>query len=87
MERQPFRKAKPRGKRRGSTRAARVCAVGDGMTGTASLMLSILMLAAFALIGGGGWLLARGGDRKRGALMLVAGLVLAGNVAILTWPL
>lgn len=54
------------------------------MTGTAAFLLSIMMLAAFALIGGGIYLIAKGRDRRKGALMLVAALVLLGNIAILT---
>lgn len=54
------------------------------MTGAATALLSIMMIAAFALAGGGGWLIARGRDRKKGALMLVAALVLLGNVLILS---
>ncbi|MBX3561738.1 MAG: hypothetical protein KF780_07970 [Sphingomonas sp.] len=54
------------------------------MTGTAAFLLSIMVLASFALVGGGVYLIARGGDRRKGALMLVAALVLIGNVAILT---
>jgi hypothetical protein len=54
------------------------------MTGTAAFLLSIMMLAAFALAGGGVYLILRGRDRRKGALMIVAALVLLGNVAILT---
>ncbi len=53
------------------------------MTGTAALLLSVLMLAAAALVLGGVAQLRRN-DRKRGWLMLVAALVLAGNVLIWT---
>jgi LPXTG-motif cell wall-anchored protein len=48
--------------------------------------LSIAMLAAFALAGGGGWLIFKRRDLKRGVLMLIAAVVLLGNVLILTWP-
>lgn len=58
--------------------------ISAGMTGTAAFLLSIMVLAAFALVGGGIYLIVRGGDRRKGALMLVAALVLIGNVAILT---
>ena len=51
-----------------------------------ALTLSIAMLAVFALVAGGAWLVVKGGDRKRGTLMLVAALVLLGNVLIWTWP-
>jgi len=49
---------------------------------TASLLLSLLMLAAGALIWGGVVQIRRG--VKRGWLMLVAAVVLAGNVLIWT---
>ena len=49
-----------------------------------SLLLSLLMAAVFALAGGGIWLLVRGRERGKGVLMLVAALVLFGNVLILT---
>jgi hypothetical protein len=51
-----------------------------------ALLLSIAMLAVFALGAGGTWLVLKAHDRKRGALMLVAALVLLGNVLIWTWP-
>jgi hypothetical protein len=44
----------------------------------------VLMLASFALGAGGIWLLAKGADRKRGILMIIAALVFFGNVLILT---
>lgn len=50
------------------------------MTGPSDLVLSILMLATGALIWGGVVQLRR--KEKRGWLMLVAALVLAGNVLI-----
>lgn len=54
------------------------------MSGTPSLMLSILMLAAFALAGGGAYLVLKGRDRRKGALMLVAAIVMLGNVLVWT---
>lgn len=48
------------------------------------LLLAIAMLAVFALVGGGLYLLLRTGDTLKGVLMLVAALVLLGNVLILT---
>lgn len=54
------------------------------MTGTPALMLSLLMLAGFALAVGGVYTLARLKDRKRGLLMLIAAAVMWGNVAVLT---
>lgn len=53
------------------------------MTGT---ILSILMLAGTALTSGGIYALVRKRDRKRGVLMIVAGLVMFGNVAIMAVP-
>lgn len=53
------------------------------MTGTVQ---SILMLAGLLLTGGGFYVLVKLRDRKRGALMLVAGLVMFGNVAIMAIP-
>jgi type II secretory pathway pseudopilin PulG len=50
------------------------------------LMLSIAVLAAFALSVGGVWLIAKKRDRKRGLLMLGAALVTFANVLILAWP-
>jgi len=46
---------------------------------------SILVLAAFALSGGGLWLIAKGRERKKGVLMLTASAVAIGNVLI--WSL
>jgi hypothetical protein len=48
------------------------------------IALSIAMLAVFALVGGGVWMLAKRRDRTKGVLMLVAALVLLGNVLIWT---
>jgi len=53
-------------------------------SGFGSLLLGIMMIAAFALTGGGLWMAARLGEKKKGALMLVAALVLFGNVLIWT---
>jgi hypothetical protein len=50
--------------------------LGSGLT------LSILMLAAFALTAGGVYLIVKRRDRRKGALMLVAALVMLGNVLI-----
>lgn len=57
------------------------------MQGPAAMVLSALMLGGFLLGGGAIWLLARGGNAKRAWLMLVAALVMFGNVAIWTLPL
>ncbi|WP_152664079.1 LPXTG cell wall anchor domain-containing protein [Sphingomonas sp. SRS2] len=57
------------------------------MTGPAALTLSLLMLAGVLLTVGGGVLLVRRRDRTRGLLMLAAGIVMFGNVAIWALPL
>ena len=53
------------------------------MTGT---ILSILMLAGLFLTGGGIYAIVRKGDRKRGILMIIAGLVMFANVGISAIP-
>ena len=53
-------------------------------SGPASLLLSVAMLAAFVLGAGGAWMIVKTRDRKKGVLMLVAALVLMGNVLIWT---
>ena len=50
----------------------------------ASAILAITMIAAFILVLGGIRLLRQPEQRSRGALMLVAALVLAANVVIWT---
>lgn len=50
------------------------------------LLLSIAVLAAFALFWGGGRLIVRQQDRTKGVLMIVAGLVLLGNIALAALP-
>ncbi|CAN5320675.1 hypothetical protein BH10PSE12_BH10PSE12_01270 [soil metagenome] len=54
------------------------------MSGT---ILSLLMLAGLALLGGGSFLLIKRRDRKRALLMLAAGAVMLANVAIWAVPL
>jgi hypothetical protein len=46
--------------------------------------LSLGMIAAFALTGGGAYLLIKGKDRKQALLMLLAAAVLFVNVLIWT---
>lgn len=58
--------------------------ISIAMTGANALFLSIAMLAAFALIAGGAYLLAKKRERRKGVLMIVAAAVLIGNVAIWT---
>lgn len=52
----------------------------------AGTLLSILMLAGVLLTGGGVYAILRTRDRKRGVLMIVAGLVMFANVAITAMP-
>lgn len=52
----------------------------------ASTILSILMLAGLFLTGGGIYAIVKKGDRKRGVLMIIAGLVMFANVAISAIP-
>jgi hypothetical protein len=54
------------------------------MAGPGALTLSLLMLAGLALGIGGLWLLVARRDAKRGWLMIVAAVVMFGNVAIWT---
>jgi hypothetical protein len=54
------------------------------MTGPSAMILSILMVAAFALAAGGVHLIVRRKDRKKGALMLLAAAVALGNVLVWT---
>ena len=49
-----------------------------------SVILSILMIAAFLLGAGGMWLIVRRRDFRKGALMLVAAAIFLGNVLIWT---
>ncbi len=50
------------------------------------LVLSIFMLAGLFLLGGSGWMIAKRRDYKRGLLMLIAALVMFGNVAVWVVP-
>ena len=54
------------------------------MTGFAAALLSILVIASFALVAGGAYLLIGRKERKQGLLMLVAAAVLFGNVLVWT---
>ena len=56
------------------------------MTGLLATLLSIGVLAAFALTGGGLWLLIKRRDIKQGVLMLVAAAVLVVNVLMWSLP-
>jgi hypothetical protein len=53
-------------------------------SGLGAALLSIAMIASFLLGAGGMWLIVREGDMKKGLLMLVAALVLLGNVLVWT---
>ena len=53
-------------------------------SGLASTLLSLVMIAAFALSAGGIWLIAKRRDRRKGLLMLAAALVFVGNVLVWT---
>jgi hypothetical protein len=53
-------------------------------SGPAATLLSIMVIASFALAGGGLWLSLKRRDFKKGLLMLVAAVVLLGNVLIWT---
>jgi len=54
------------------------------MADLAGLAMAVAMLAAFALLFAGVKLTTRPEDRKRGVLMIVAALVLVGNVLVWT---
>ena len=56
------------------------------MSSTVSILLSLGVLAALALIVVGGFALRTPAERKRGALMIVAGLVTLGNVYLYAMP-
>jgi LPXTG-motif cell wall-anchored protein len=49
-------------------------------------MMSLAVLAAFVLAGGGLWLIFKRRNYRQGILMLVAAAVLFGNVLIWTLP-
>jgi hypothetical protein len=59
-------------------------ALAGPLRGIAGAAPSIAMLAAFACAIGGGYLIATGRDRRKGALLLVMAAVLVGNVLIWT---
>lgn len=49
------------------------------------LVAGVLVLATFAMIAGGAYLITKGHDRKRGMLMLVLAVVMFVNVLIMTF--
>jgi hypothetical protein len=56
------------------------------VTGFLATLLSIGVLAAFALLGGGLWLLIKRRDTRQGVLMLIAAVVLLVNVLMWSLP-
>ena len=51
---------------------------------TASAMLALAMIAAFALVAGGLYSLLKLGERQRGLLMIACAIVIVANVLIWT---
>lgn len=51
-----------------------------------SIVLSVAMVAVFALIAGGIYLWRSKGDRQKGLLMVAAGIVILANVMIWSVP-
>ncbi len=57
------------------------------LSAASGTVLSLLMLAGFLLLAGGVWILRKQpGNQKQGWLMIVAALVMFGNVAIWALP-
>lgn len=54
------------------------------ISGTAGALLALAMLGGFACAIGGGWMILKGRDRRKGALLLVMAVVLVGNVLVWT---
>lgn len=54
------------------------------MTSLANAAPAIAMLGAIACLLGGGYMIAKGPDRRKGVLLLVMAAVLVGNVLIWT---
>lgn len=54
------------------------------ISGTAGALLAVAMLGGFACAIGGGWMIAKGQERRKGALLLVMAAVLVGNVLVWT---
>ena len=59
-------------------------AQAQAMYTIAATALSVAVIATFALVGGGAYLLIKRKERKQGVLMLIAAAVLFGNVLIWT---
>ena len=62
------------------------CRSASAMPTLAAAALSIMMLASFALVAGGVYLIATKRNRKQGILMLICAAVLVVNVLIWTLP-
>ncbi|MBS0284491.1 MAG: hypothetical protein JSS15_08730 [Proteobacteria bacterium] len=60
--------------------------MNNALTGIAQAAPAIGMIAAFACLIGGFYLLRTGRDRRKGALLLVMTAVLVANVLIWTLP-
>ena len=56
------------------------------LTGIAQAAPAIAMIGAFACLIGGLYLVSKGRDRRKGALVLVMAAVLVANVLIWTLP-
>ncbi|OJU17338.1 MULTISPECIES: hypothetical protein [unclassified Sphingomonas] len=60
--------------------------MNDVLTGIAQAAPAIGMIAAFACLIGGLYLVRTGKDRRKGVLLLIMTAVLVGNVLIWTLP-
>ncbi len=58
--------------------------MNENLNGIANAAPAIAMIAFFACLIGGGWMIAKGVDRRKGGLLLVMAVVLLGNVLIWT---
>jgi hypothetical protein len=54
------------------------------MTDLSPILLSIMMIGSFLLAAGGFYMIAKGRNGRQGVLMLIAALVMLGNVLIWT---
>lgn len=54
------------------------------ISGAAGALLAVAMLGGFACAIGGGWMIVKGQERRKGALLLVMAAVLVGNVLVWT---
>lgn len=58
--------------------------MNEGLEGIAQAAPAIAMLGFFACLIGGGWMIGKGVDRRKGVLLLAMAVVLLGNVMIWT---